>query len=63
MDDQDTTRAMGDEWLLSGSTLLLKVPSAILPHSYNYLLNPRHSLAREVTIAAVGKHPFDQRLK
>ncbi|MEY4590236.1 MAG: hypothetical protein RL497_2312 [Pseudomonadota bacterium] len=61
-DDQDTTRDIGDQWLLSASTLLLKVPSAILPHSYNYLLNPKHPLATEVVILSANKHPFDQRL-
>jgi RES domain-containing protein len=62
-EDQDLTRALGDEWLLSGSTLLLKVPSAILPHSYNYLLNPKHTLAKDISILSISQHPFDHRLK
>jgi len=60
--EQDMTRAYGDEWLVGGSTLLLRVPSAILPHSYNYLFNPKHVLAGEAKIVAVSKHPFDKRL-
>lgn len=37
------TRGIGDEWLASGRTLALAVPSAIVPEESNYLLNPAHS--------------------
>jgi len=61
-EDLDLTRSIGDEWLVTASSLLLKVPSAILPHSYNYLLNPKHTLATEMVIANISQHPFDNRL-
>lgn len=60
--NQDYTRAIGDEWLMSASSVLLKVPSAIIPESYNYLLNPRHVDADKIQIASVRHCPFDQRL-
>ncbi len=60
--DLDLTRAIGDEWLTSSSSLFLRVPSAIVPHSYNYLFNPRHSLANQTTITSAIQYPFDQRL-
>ena len=62
MDDLDVTRAIGDEWLLGSSSLLLRVPSAVMPHSYNYLFNPKHPLAKDVVIVSAVQHPFDSRL-
>lgn len=44
-EDIHSTREVGDSWLLKGDTLLLRVPSAIMPHTYNVLLNPAHSQA------------------
>jgi RES domain-containing protein len=35
-------RRQGDAWLERGSSVALKVPSAIVPVESNYLLNPRH---------------------
>ncbi len=60
--NQEYTRAIGDEWLMSASSVLLKVPSAIIPESYNYLFNPRHSDADKIQIDSVRHCPFDQRL-
>jgi RES domain-containing protein len=37
-----TTRRAGDEWLRSGRTALSRVPSAIVPATWNFLLNPHH---------------------
>jgi RES domain-containing protein len=33
---------LGKNWLLSNRTPILKVPSAIVPVEFNYLLNPQH---------------------
>jgi RES domain-containing protein len=56
------TRAYGDKWLTGLSSAILRVPSVIVPHSYNYLLNPRHAYASAAQIVAVHQHPFDPRL-
>jgi len=61
-DDLELTRAIGDEWLISSSSLLLRVPSAVVPHSYNYLFNPRHMAADDAEIISARQHPFDSRL-
>jgi len=37
------TQRIGDEWLESGRSLALAVPSASVPEEYNYLLNPEHA--------------------
>ena len=56
------TQEAGTEWLATGEQLLLKVPSAILPHSFNYLFNPTHADAARVTIAEVRNVPYDPRI-
>ena len=58
----NTTRTLGDEWLDSNRTALLRVPSVIVPHASNWLLNPAHADAAKVTIAQVIRAPFDARL-
>ena len=60
--DIELTRAFGDEWLATGATALLRVPSALVPSSYNYLLNPRHPEAKVAKIKSVINHPYDSRL-
>ncbi len=62
VDDLELTRDIGDGWLVSSSSLLLRVPSALVPHSYNYLFNPKHPLASEATVVAARRYPFDLRL-
>src|ERR1700752_5337044 len=42
IEDQIAPRTVGDEWLASGSSALLRVPSAIVPETFNTLLNPEH---------------------
>ena len=56
------TRLAGDVWLESMSTALLSVPSAIVPHTRNYLINPLHPEARKIKIRSYGHYPFDSRL-
>ena len=61
-EDENITRAIGDEWLSGLKGALLRVPSAIVANSYNFLLNPRHELAVSATIVGVQPQPFDTRL-
>ena len=42
---------------------LSQVPSAIVPETADYLLNPLHTDARKFDIAGVIAWPFDVRLK
>jgi RES domain-containing protein len=56
------TRALGDRWLHELDSALLAVPSAIVPHTQNYLLNPAHSDAKKIKVIAHGSYPFDLRL-
>jgi RES domain-containing protein len=56
------TRGIGDAWIASLETPLARVPSAIVPHTWNYLLNPLHPDAGKVQIAEVIHERFDNRL-
>ena len=56
------TRRAGDEWLGSGRTALLRVPSAILPATWNTLINPRHPDSARVRVVRLHRHGIDPRL-
>ena len=34
---------MGDDWLTAGRSCILEVPSVIVPHESNFILNPNHA--------------------
>ena len=58
----ELTRTMGDEWLRGSESALLAVPSAIVPHTKNYLINPAHRDTKQIKINSHGNYPFDFRL-
>ncbi len=57
-------QAIGDEWVRSAETPVLKVPSAVLPVEFNYLLNPAHPHFARIRANATPKQnlPLDPRL-
>ncbi len=58
----DESRAIGDKWLNEFETALLAIPSAIVPHTQNYLINPAHRDTKKIKIKSHGSYPFDFRL-
>ena len=56
------TRRHGDEWLASAASLLLRVPSAVVGRTFNYLFNPLHHRSAACRIVSVARYPFDDRL-
>ena len=46
--DLDASRRAGDEWLRSGRTALLRVPSVIVPATWNILINPQHPESAQI---------------
>ncbi|HUB18530.1 MAG TPA: RES family NAD+ phosphorylase [Acidobacteriaceae bacterium] len=56
------TRRLGDDWLRSRRAALARVPSAILPETWNVLLNPDHSDARQVRVVRTMRAEYDPRL-
>lgn len=61
-DRLDLTRQIGEAWLASCETPLARVPSAIMPSTWNVLLNPEHPDAKKLEVAEVIKERFDYRL-
>jgi RES domain-containing protein len=57
-----TLGALGTEWAMAFETLLLRVPSAVVEHEWNMLINPGHPEMTQVQIAAVEPYSFDARL-
>jgi len=55
------TAEIGTNFIRSGG-LCLRVPSAIIPTEFNYLLNPLHDAYREVKFLDARPMLFDQRL-
>lgn len=53
---------IGDDWLVSGSSAVLQVPSALIPTEYNFLLNPQHEHARFFTVVEARPFNLDTRL-
>lgn len=60
--DEPATQPIGDAWLQGRRTALLRVPSAITPHTFNWLLNPEHPDSSALKIVEVIKTAFDRRL-
>jgi RES domain-containing protein len=61
-DNLRTSRSIGDAWLREGTSALAIVPSAIMPDTQNYLLNPMHPDASRIRIASTSKANYDPRL-
>jgi RES domain-containing protein len=55
-------RAVGDAWLASGRSALLRTPSFIVPESANVLVNPAHRDAARLAVASIKPFAFDARL-
>lgn len=55
-------RLLGDTWVQGGSSVVLRVPSVIIPHEYNYLINPNHEDFPKVKISEPEPAEFDPRL-
>ncbi|MCY7351276.1 MAG: RES family NAD+ phosphorylase [Cytophagaceae bacterium] len=56
------TQAFGDEWIQSGRTAILKVPSALIPHEFNFLINPAHPDFPQIQLLQTEPFVFDSRL-
>ena len=58
-----TCKKLGSEWIKGNRSLLLQVPSAIVPDEKNYLINPNHKEIAKVKIVDRQEFGFDQRIK
>jgi len=55
-------RQLGDNWFDSSRSCILEVPSVIVPHESNFILNPNHSDFASLEIGEPLGLDIDQRL-
>jgi RES domain-containing protein len=55
-------QALGDAWVESATSVVLRVPSVIVPGESNFLLNPRHADFSGVQVGKPMPFEFDPRL-
>mgnify|MGYP006277350407 CR=1 FL=1 len=57
------SQAIGDHWIKEGLSVVLKVPSAIMPDGYNYLVNIHHPDFKKIKTGKPQPLAFDPRLQ
>jgi RES domain-containing protein len=62
-DRSGVSRDLGTAGLKKNEDVLLRVPSAIVPETFNILLNPAHKQASRFRITDASSYPFHMRLK
>lgn len=56
------TQLIGDRFIEHGKLLILKVPSAVVPGDFNFLINPNHKDFKKIKVKTVIDFRIDQRL-
>jgi RES domain-containing protein len=57
----ELTQHLGDDFIIKNEFPVMKVPSAVIPGDYNYLLNPRHPDFGRIEIIKKELYEFDER--
>jgi RES domain-containing protein len=57
-----STQRLGDEWVASERSAVLRVPSVVVPGHANYILNPAHPDFDQIVIGAPRPVKLDPRL-
>ncbi|NDK56382.1 RES family NAD+ phosphorylase [Pontibacter fetidus] len=58
----NATQVIGDKFIAEQHAPIIKVPSAAVQGTFNYLINPRHPDFQKVTIVGITPFEFDKRL-
>jgi len=58
-----STSRLGDQWVRTGESAVLRVPSVIVPSESNFVLNPNHPQFHTIKLGPPEKFRFDRRLK
>ncbi len=53
---------IGEEWLTARAAVILSVPSVVIPHERNFVLNPSHAALDSLTIHRPEPFSFDPRM-
>ena len=57
-----TLTNVGKQWINSGGSAVIQIPSAVIDEECNYLLNPNHRDFTQLIIGAARTFQFDLRL-
>ncbi len=57
-----SVQAIGDAWVKAAESVILAVPSVIIPAERNYLINPNHPDFKKIKIKTPTDFAFDPRL-
>ncbi len=55
-------RDIGEQWLTSETTLILEVPSVVVPQEFNYIINPLHSDVEQLKVGQPTRFSIDPRI-
>jgi RES domain-containing protein len=61
-EDASYSKFIGNEFIKSMNSLVLKVPSAVVTEEHNYLINPLHADFKKIKITDTKKFSTDERL-
>ena len=53
---------LGNDWISTGATAVLRVPSAVIPEEFNFLLNPAQVGAPTIRVVSQERFEYDSRL-
>ncbi|HNM31163.1 MAG TPA: RES family NAD+ phosphorylase [Chitinophagales bacterium] len=56
-------RLIGDDWYYRQESMILQVPSVIIPNEVNYLINTQHKNFKKVKLKSIEPFIFDTRIK
>jgi RES domain-containing protein len=62
LEDIEATRVVGQQWLTSARSCVLRVPSVVVPEEHNLVLNPQHPQANRLQLVTERPFAFDGRL-
>ena len=57
------SKQIGDEWIKSGRSAVLAVPSVLVPLERTFLLNPKHPDFPRIRVKDIGAFALDPRLR
>ncbi len=61
--DYSKCQQLGDKWYEEGETSVLKVPSAVLPEAFNYVINSEHRDYRRIKLLKTTNLVPDKRIE
>jgi RES domain-containing protein len=56
------TRHLGSDWAAGNTTAVLRVPSALIPSQFNFILNPGHPDFSRIKVLGPDPFRFDSRM-